>query len=145
VGYRLVLVAVNERPEGLHAVEVASRIAAASSARLLIYHAVDVPSIPFPPDSPQFLEALRRLRERARQVLEVAEAIAASMGVKEVVRVKLEGDPVEGLWEVVRRYGRPDLIVVGRPRGRPGFLVGSRVFRILRGSPATVLVAGRRL
>ncbi len=145
MGYRRIVVAVSEKPEGLYAVEVAARIAAASGARLVIYHAVDVGAIPFPPDSPQFLEALRALRERAWQVLNVAEAIALNMGVRDVAKVKLEGDPVEGLWEVLRREGAPDLIVIGRPRGRLGPLIGSRAVRILRGSSVSVLVAGRRL
>ncbi len=136
--YRLIVAAVSEKREGLHTIEAAARLAAASHAKLVVYHAIDLPSIPLPPDSPLFREALAALRERALNILRAAEAIARSLGVDDVETVKLEGDPVEGLWEVVRRVGRPDLIVVGRP---PRGVLGSRVTRILRGSPSSVLIA----
>ncbi len=140
-GYRLILAAVSERREGLYTVELAARIAARTGARLVIYHSIDVASIPLPPDDPVFREVLSRLRARARSLLEAAAAIAESMGARRVETVKLEGDPVEGLWEVIRRIGTPDLIVVGYPSRRPLGPLGSGVHRIIRGAPASVLIA----
>ncbi len=142
-GYRLVVAAVSPAPQGLHTLRAAARIAAGSRATLVVYHAVDTAGIPLPPDSPLYAEVLREMRERASRILEAARAIAESMGVERVVTVKLEGDPVDGLWEALRRAGgAPDLIVVGRPR-RPPALPGSRVVRVIRGAPSAVLVAPR--
>jgi len=139
-GYRLILAAVSERREGLYTVEYAARLAAASGARLVVYHAVDPAGIPLPEDSPLYREVLARLRARARALLEAARAIAESLGVGEVETLKMEGDPVEGLWRAVELAGDPDLIVIGYPQRRLLGALTSRALRIVRGAPSSVLV-----
>jgi nucleotide-binding universal stress UspA family protein len=121
----------------LEAIRVASVVATALSAGLLVAHVVDyrVPFVGVPSATAREL-----MRERGEEVL-MEGCAGVSAPLESVERELFEGDPRAGLLEAVRKFS-PRLLAIGKrgSGGFPGLLLGSTAEAVVREADCPVLV-----
>jgi nucleotide-binding universal stress UspA family protein len=122
--FRSILVAVDGSDHAFDAVRVASRLAAALSAKLTLMTAYHAPSDAL--GEPNYSRALGEALAEAQRILEDARKVALNAGSSEPQVEWLAGQPAETIVETARA-GDYDLVVVGtHGRGRIGAaLLGS--------------------
>jgi nucleotide-binding universal stress UspA family protein len=122
--FRSILVAVDGSDHAFDAVRVASRLAAALSAKLTLMTAYHAPSDSL--GEPNYSRALGEALAEAQRILDDARNVALNAGSPEPQVEWLAGQPVETIVETARA-GDYDLVVVGtHGRGRIGAaLLGS--------------------
>ena len=136
--YRRILVPLLDAKESERAIEIACRLAAEHGATVTALTVVEVP-VTLPIDA-QMLEE----EAEAKQVLEVARAIADGYGVSVSVRVVRARDAGEAIVEEARR-ANTEIIILRAPRKR-GSRRGARLFGetvdfLLKHAPCRVMVA----
>jgi basic amino acid/polyamine antiporter, APA family len=141
VEYRTIVVPVIRSAESEEALVAAARLAAERRATIAVVHVIEVPlHLTLDADLPE-------AEEEAEQLLDDAEALLESYGVRALTRLVRARDAAGALVEEAERR-HSELVVVGAPRrrGRAGQPIFSRtVDHLLRASPARVLVvAGRK-
>ena len=140
--YRTIIVPVLRTAESEEALVAAARLAEQRGATVTVLNVVEVPlDLPLDAD-------LRDAEERAEQVLDDAQALLESYGVRVVTRlVRARSAGAAIAEEADRRHA--ELVVVGTPRrrGRTGTpIFGKTVDYVLKASPARVLIAaGQRV
>ncbi|MBA3365454.1 MAG: amino acid permease [Actinobacteria bacterium] len=135
--YRTIVVPVLRTAESEEALVAAARLAAQKGATVTVLNVVEVPlDLPLDAD-------LRDAEERAEQVLDDAQALLESYGVRVVTRlIRARSAGAAIAQEADRRNA--ELVVMGAPRrrGRSGTpIFGRTVDYVLKTSPARVLVA----
>jgi basic amino acid/polyamine antiporter, APA family len=138
--YRTILIPVTRSPETEEALVAAARLAAERRASIAIVHVLEVPL------HLEAKEQLPELEREAHELLDSAQALVESYGVRAVTRL-LRGPPGSAGELTVEDAKRrtAELIVVGEPRAgrRRGF--GRTVDYILHEADCPVLVvAGRK-
>lgn len=114
--FRSILVAVDGSDHAFDAVRVASRLAAALSAKLTLMTAYHAPSDSL--GEPNYSRALGEALAEAQRILDDARNVALNAGSPEPQVEWLAGQPVETIVETARA-GDYDLVVVGtHGRGR---------------------------
>ena len=114
--FRSILVAVDGSDHAVDAVRVASRLAAALSAKLTLMTAYHAPSDAL--GEPNYSRALGDALAEAQRILEDARKVALNAGGPEPQVEWLAGQPAETIVETARA-GDYDLVVVGTlGRGR---------------------------
>ena len=114
--FRSILVAVDGSDHAFDAVRVASRLAAALSAKLTLMTAYHAPSDAL--GEPNYSRALGEALAEAQRILDDARNVALNAGSPELQVEWLAGQPVETIVETARA-GDYDLVVVGtHGRGR---------------------------
>jgi basic amino acid/polyamine antiporter, APA family len=140
IEYRTIVVPVIRSPESEEALVAAARLAAERGSRIAIVHVIEVPL-------EQSLDAPMREREQsANDILDEAQALVESYGVRAVTRVVRARSAGRAIVEDARTRNA-ELVVVGAPRvrirgGKPVF--GKTVDYVLRHSPSRVLLAAGR-
>ena len=142
VGFRQILVAVDDSPIAAHALDVALDLAASSGASLALVHVVDVRLVAGGDGLPasEVLADLRRLGEAL--IRKEIQRIPTTQQQKSVVR---EGKPAAEIVAAATEWGA-DLVVVGT-HGRSGIsraLLGSTAEGVLRHSPCPVLMVNEK-
>ena len=141
VTFRTIVVPVLRTPESEEALFAAARLAADRRSRIALVNVIEVP-LERPLDA-----AMDEAEDKAERVLDTAEALLETYGVRTVTRViraRAAGPAI--VEDALARHA--ELIVVGAPRtrirrGKPIF--GRTVDHVLKHSPIRVLVAaGRR-
>ena len=114
--FRSILVAVDGSDHAFDTVRVASRLAAALSAKLTLMTAYHAPSDAL--GEPNYSRALGEALAEAQRILEDARKVALNAGSAEPQVEWLAGQPAETIVETARA-GDYDLVVVGtHGRGR---------------------------
>jgi nucleotide-binding universal stress UspA family protein len=139
--FRSILVAVDGSDHAFDAVRVASRLAAALSAKLTLMTAYHAPSDAL--GEPNYSRALGDALAEAQRVLEEAKNVALNAGGVEPQVEWLAGQPAETIVDTARA-GDYDLVVVGtHGRGRLGAaLLGSVSSAVAAHAGRPVLVVG---
>jgi APA family basic amino acid/polyamine antiporter len=138
--YRTIVVPVIRSPETEEALVAAARLAAERRATIAIVTVIEVPL------HLEEEEKLPELEREAHELLDSAQALVESYGVRAVTRL-LRGPPGSAGEKIVEdaRRRNADLIVVGEPRTGRGRGFGRTVDYILRAADCPVLVvAGRK-
>lgn len=141
VEYRTVVVPVKRTGESEEALVAAARLAAERGATVAVVHVIEVP-LSLPLDA-----RLEREEEVAETLLDDAQALVESYGVRSVTRLLRARRAGPAIVEEARRRDA-ELVVLGAPRravaGRRR-LFGGTVDYVLREAPCRVLVAaGKR-
>jgi nucleotide-binding universal stress UspA family protein len=141
IEYRTIVVPVKRTGESEEALVAAARLAAERGATVAVVHVIEVPLV-LPADA-----KLPEAEEIAEELLDDAQALVESYGVRAVTRLLRARKAGPAIVEEVRRRDA-ELVVLGAPRhaiaGRRG-LFGGTVDYVLRESPCRVLVAaGKR-
>ncbi|HTR50386.1 MAG TPA: universal stress protein [Kofleriaceae bacterium] len=142
---RKLLCATDFSPGSEHALGLAARIAAETSAELVVAHVWHVPPIGFD-DYPVSSDALQQMLADVDRELAAAAARARAFGVAHVSTRVLDGVPWTSIVDAARDDASLDLIVIGT-RGRTGFtrwVLGSVAEHVVRSAPCSVLVARGR-
>lgn len=136
--YRSILVPVVSGPESREAVQLAARLAAEHSGRIVLLRVVVVPvELPLDADLSEQLEEADRLLDASR-------AIAERYGVRVVERLVRSRNAGRSIVEEVRRSGA-EIVMLGARRGRHKAIFGETVDFVLKQSPSRVMVAaGKR-
>lgn len=137
-----ILVAVDGSDHALDAVRVASRLAAALSARVMLVTVYAAPSDAL--GEPNYSTALNEALDGAQRVLNEARRTALEAGGPEPQVEWLAGEPAETILNAARA-GRYDLVVLGT-RGRgpvSAALLGSVSSSVAAGAGRPVLVVSR--
>jgi nucleotide-binding universal stress UspA family protein len=139
--FRSILVAVDGSDHALGAVRVASRLAAALSAKVTMMTAYHAPSDAL--GEPNYSRALQEALSEAQRILEEARNVALNAGSPEPQVEWLAGQPAETIVETART-GDYDLVVVGtQGRGRIGAaLLGSVSSAVAAHAGRPVMVVG---
>jgi nucleotide-binding universal stress UspA family protein len=139
--FRSILVAVDGSDHAYDAVRVASRLAAALSAKITLMTAYHAPSDTL--GEPNYSRALGEALGEAQRILEEARRVATNAGGPEPQVEWLAGQPAETIVETARA-GDYDLVVVGtHGRGRLGVaLMGSVSTAVAAHAGRPVLVVG---
>jgi nucleotide-binding universal stress UspA family protein len=139
--FRSILVAVDGSDHAFDAVRIASRLAAALSAKLTLMTAYHAPSDTL--GEPNYSRALGEALAEAQRILEDARKVALNAGSPEPQVEWLAGQPVETIVETARA-GDYDLVVVGtHGRGRIGAaLLGSVSSAVAAHAGRPVMVVG---
>jgi nucleotide-binding universal stress UspA family protein len=139
--FRSILVAVDGSDHAFDAVRVASRLAAALSAKLTLMTAYHAPSDAL--GEPNYSRALGEALAEAQRILEDARNVALNAGTLEPQVEWLAGQPAETIVETARA-GDYDLVVVGtHGRGRIGAaLLGSVSSAVAGHAGRPVMVVG---
>ncbi len=139
--FRSILVAVDGSDHAFDAVRVASRLAAALSAKLTLMTAYHAPSDAL--GEPNYSRALGEALAEAQRILEDARKVALNAGSAEPQVEWLAGQPAETIVETARA-GDYDLVVVGtHGRGRIGAaLLGSVSSAVAAHAGRPVMVVG---
>jgi APA family basic amino acid/polyamine antiporter len=141
VEYRTILGPVVRTGETEEALVAAARLAAERGATVVVVTVIEVP-LSLPLDAP-----LEEEQDRAEALLDDAQALVESYGVRTVTRVLRARRAGPAIVEEARRRNA-ELVVLGAPRRADGGrrrLFGSTVDYVLRESPSRVLIAaGRR-
>ena len=139
--FRNILVAVDGSDHSLDAVRVASRLAAALSAKLTLMTAYHAPSDAL--GEPNYSRALGEALTEAQRIMENARSVALNAGSPEPQLEWLAGTPAETIVQTARA-GDYDLVVVGtHGRGRLGVaLLGSVSSAVAAHAGRPVLVVG---
>ena len=136
--FKRILVAVDESPTAMHAVDVAVRLAAQLGAQVAVLHVVDdAPAYVLDLAVPQRI-ALADLRQDGAAALDAAcRRIPAEL---KVVRLLAEGEPGEVIVATARDW-HADLILLGNDsRGRLAhFLLGSTADSVIRRASCPVV------
>jgi basic amino acid/polyamine antiporter, APA family len=137
VEYRTIVVPVKRTGESEEALVAAARLAAERGATVAIVNVIEVPlSLPFDAKLPEE-------EDRAEDLLDDAQAIVESYGVRTVTRLLRARKAGPAIVEEARRRDA-ELVLLGAPRhaiaGRRN-LFGGTVDYVLRESPCRVLVA----
>jgi APA family basic amino acid/polyamine antiporter len=136
--YRTILVPIVSGTESREAVELAARLAAERTGRIVLLRVIVVPlELPLDADLTQQLEEADRL-------LDDAAAIAAAYGVRTVSRIVRARHAGRAIVEEAERRGA-EIIVLGAPRGSHREIFGHTVDYVLKNAPSRVMVvAGRK-
>ena len=139
--FRSILVAVDGSDHAFDAVRVASRLAAALSAKLTLMTAYHAPSDSL--GEPNYSRALGEALAEAQRILDDARNVALNAGSPELQVEWLAGQPVETIVETARA-GDYDLVVVGtHGRGRiRAALLGSVSSAVAAHAGRPVMVVG---
>lgn len=139
--FRSILVAVDGSDHAFDAVRVASRLAAALSAKLTLMTAYHAPSDAL--GEPNYSRALGEALAEAQRILEDARKVALNAGSAEPQVEWLAGQPAETIVETARA-GDYDLVVVGtHGRGRiRAALLGSVSSAVAAHAGRPVMVVG---
>jgi len=139
--FRSILVAVDGSDHAFDAVRVASRLAAALSAKLTLMTAYHAPSDSL--GEPNYSRALGEALAEAQRILDDARNVALNAGSPEPQVEWLAGQPVETIVETARA-GDYDLVVVGtHGRGRiRAALLGSVSSAVAAHAGRPVMVVG---
>lgn len=139
--FRSILVAVDGSDHAFDAVRVASRLAAALSAKLTLMTAYHAPSDAL--GEPNYSRALGEALAEAQRILDDARNVALNAGSPEPQVEWLAGQPAETIVETARA-GDYDLVVVGtHGRGRIGAaLLGSVSSAVAAHAGRPVMVVG---
>jgi nucleotide-binding universal stress UspA family protein len=139
--FRSILVAVDGSDHAFDAVRVASRLAAALSAKLTLMTAYHAPSDAL--GEPNYSRALGEALAEAQRILEDARNVALNAGSPEPQVEWLAGQPADTIVETAR-MGDYDLVVVGtHGRGRIGAaLLGSVSSAVAAHAGRPVIVVG---
>jgi nucleotide-binding universal stress UspA family protein len=139
--FRSILVAVDGSDHALDAVRVASRLAAALSAKLTVMTAYHAPSDAL--GEPNYSRALQEALTDAQRIVEDARNVALNAGSPEPQVEWLAGPPAETIVETARA-GEYDLVVMGtHGRGRIGAaLLGSVSSAVAAHAGRPVMVVG---
>jgi len=136
-----VLVAVDDSEPGRWAVKVASNLAAAVGAGIVLVHVIN-PAVATTPDMPYLVADVRgQLLRRADDVLAAAHAaLPAGVHAEQVVR---DGDAGAEVVAAAREW-EADVVVMGtRGRGRlASFLLGSTAEAVVRRAHCPVVTVG---
>jgi APA family basic amino acid/polyamine antiporter len=138
--YRTILVPVVRTPESEEALVAAARLAAERRATIAIVHVLEVPL------HLAAEEELPELEREAHELLDSAQALVESYGVRAVTRLQ-RGAPGSAGEVIVQEAKRraAELIVVGEPRAGRRRAFGRTVDYLLREADCPVLVvAGRK-
>jgi nucleotide-binding universal stress UspA family protein len=137
--YRTIMVPVVRSPESEEALVAGARLAAERRATIAIVHVVEVPLHLVAE------EQLPDLEQSAHELLDSAQALVESYGIRAVSRL-LRGAPGSAGRLIVEDAKRrnADLIVVGEPRAGRRRTFGRTVDLILRDAECPVLVAAGR-
>jgi nucleotide-binding universal stress UspA family protein len=141
--FRSILVAVDGSDHAFDAVRVASRLAAALSAKLTLMTAYHAPSDSL--GEPNYSRALGEALAEAQRILDDARNVALNAGSPEPQVEWLAGQPVETIVETARA-GDYDLVVVGtHGRGRiRAALLGSVSSAVAAHAGRPVMFVGER-
>ena len=140
IEYRTIVVPILRTAESEEALVAAARVAAERRATVAVVNVLEVP-LELTLDAPMPEE-----EERAEQVLDDAQALLESYGVRAVGRLVRARSPGRAIVEEAERRNA-ELVVMGAPRrrGRAGEPVfGRTTDYVLRASPSRVLVAAGR-
>jgi basic amino acid/polyamine antiporter, APA family len=141
VEYRTILVPVVRTGETEEALVAAARLAAERGATVVVVAVIELP-LSLPIDA-----RLEEEQDRAETLLDNAQALVESYGVRAVTRVLRARRAGPAIVEEARRRNA-ELVVLGAPRRAVGGrrrLFGSTVDYVLRESPSRVLIAaGKR-
>ncbi len=136
--YRRILVPLLDAKESERAIEIACRLADEHGVTVTALTVIEVP-VTLPIDA-QMIEE----ETEAKRVLEVAQAIAGSYGVRVSMRVVRARDAGEALVDEARR-ANTQIIILRAPRkrgpSRSGRLFGGTVDFLLKHAPCRVMVA----
>ena len=138
VQFRTIVVPVLRTPESEEALVAAARLAARRGARVALVHSLEVPL-----DRPLDV-ALPEQEEEAHQLLDDAQALVESYGVRALTRLVRDRDAASAIVREAEQRNA-ELIVVGARRRRRGQLLGRTASQVLRLAPCRVLLtAGPR-
>lgn len=140
-----VMVALDGSPHAAQALRMAIQLVQRCDATLVMFHAVEINAFRSDYDMRVIRSAVEAYRqigmEQADSIMRDAEEAAHAAGLKDVVRMVSEGDPVKGMLKVTRETP-VDLIVVGT-RGLTGLrelAMGSVAHKISAAAPCPVLI-----
>ena len=138
--YRTIVVPVKRSPETEDSLIAAARLAAERNATIVVVHVLEVP-LARPLDAD-----LGAIEDRANELLDDAQALVESYGVRAVTRLVRSRSAAQAIVEeAIARNA--ELIVLGTRRVRPSAreLLGRAEQQVLKESPVRVLVvAGRQ-
>jgi len=138
VQFRTIVVPVLRTPESEEALVAAARLAARRGARVALVHSLEVPL-----DRPLDV-ALPEQEEEAHRLLDDAQALVESYGVRALTRLVRDRDAASAIVREAEQRNA-ELIVVGARRRRRGQLLGRTASQVLRLAPCRVLLtAGPR-
>jgi basic amino acid/polyamine antiporter, APA family len=140
IEYRAIVVPVVRSAESEEALVAAARLAAERGSNIAIVHVIEVP-LEQPLDAP-----MREREQAANEILDEAQALVESYGVRAVTRLVRARSAGPAIVEDARTRNA-ELVVLGAPRvriraGKPVF--GKTVDYVLRNSPSRVLLAAGR-
>jgi APA family basic amino acid/polyamine antiporter len=137
VEFRTIVVPVVRSAESEEALVAAARLASARGARIAILHALEVPL-----DRPLDAE-LPELQQEAERVLDDAQALVESYGVRAVTRLVRDRSAARAIVREAEQRNA-ELIVLGAPRRGRKALFGRTTDHVLKHAPCRVLLSAGR-